>query len=120
MPPRRRVFEPRIDRPPPNLRQLVRLIFSAAYLPGERLVERDLAAQLSLSRIPVRACLQKLASKGILLRDMARRDLRLRDYTPAEVAHRHGYREASELVASRARSRAAWRAPAQHFPRPRV
>jgi DNA-binding GntR family transcriptional regulator len=87
MPPRRRVFEPRIDRTPPNLRKLVRLIFSEAYLPGERLVERDLAAQLSLSRIPVGACLQKLASKGILLRDEARRDLRLRDYTPAEVAH---------------------------------
>jgi DNA-binding GntR family transcriptional regulator len=120
MPLRRRVLDPRIDRPPPNLRQLVRLIFSAAYLPGERLVERDLAAQLSLSRIPVRESLQKLASKGILWRDEARRGLRLRDYTPAEVAHLHGYREASELVASRARSRAAWRAPAQHFPRPRV
>jgi DNA-binding GntR family transcriptional regulator len=65
MPKRRRVFEPKIDRTPPNLQKLVRLIFSEAYLPGDRLVERDLAAKLELSRVPVREGLQKLVSKGI-------------------------------------------------------
>ena len=69
MPKRRRVFEPKIDRTPPNLQKLVRLIFSEEYLPGDRLVERDLAAKLKLSRIPVREGLQKLVSKGILLKD---------------------------------------------------
>lgn len=102
MPKRRRVFEPRIDRTPPNLQKLVRLIFSEEYLPGERLVERDLAKKLALSRIPVREGLQKLVSKGILLRDEINRGLRLRDYRPAEVTHLHEYREAIELAAARA------------------
>lgn len=44
MPKRRRLFEPRTDCTPPNLQKLVRLIFSEAFLPGDRLVERDLAA----------------------------------------------------------------------------
>lgn len=102
MPRRHRVFEPKINRTPPNLRKLVRLIFSEAYLPGERLVERELAARLKLSRIPVREGLQKLVSKGILLKDDVNRGLRLRDYSPAEVAHLHEYREAVELAAARA------------------
>ena len=67
MPKRRRIFEPTIDRTPPNLQKLVRLIFSEEFLPGERLVERDLAARLRLSRIPVREVLQKVVSKCILL-----------------------------------------------------
>lgn len=102
MPKSRRVFEPKIDRTPPNLQRLVRLIFSEAFLPGDRLVERDLAARLQLSRIPVREGLQKLVSKGILLRDRVNRGLRLRDYGPAEVTHLHEYREAIELAAARA------------------
>ncbi|MBI5770512.1 MAG: GntR family transcriptional regulator [Verrucomicrobia bacterium] len=102
MPKRRRVFEPKIDRTPPNLQRLVRLIFSEAFLPGGRLVERDLAAKLKLSRIPVREGLQKLVSKGILLKDAVNRGLRLRDYAPAEVTHLHEYREAVELAAARA------------------
>jgi DNA-binding GntR family transcriptional regulator len=102
MPKRRRVFEPKIDRTPPNLQKLVRLVFSEAYLPGDRLVERDLAKKLKLSRIPVREGLQKLASKGILLKDEINRGLRLRDYSPAEVTHLHEYREAIELTAARA------------------
>ncbi|MFO1447102.1 MAG: GntR family transcriptional regulator [Opitutaceae bacterium] len=100
--PKRRVFEPKIDRTPPNLQKLVRLIFSEAFLPGDRLVERDLAQRLNLSRIPVREGLLKLVSKGILLKDEVNKGLRLRDYTPAEVAHLHEYREAVELAAARA------------------
>jgi DNA-binding GntR family transcriptional regulator len=102
MPKRRRIFEPRIDRTPPNLQKLVRLIFSEEFLPGDRLVERDLAARLHLSRVPVREGLQKLISKGILLKDEVNRGLRLRDYSPEEVAHLHEYREAIELAAGRA------------------
>ena len=102
---RRRIFEPKIDRTPPNLQKLVRLIFSEAYLPGDRLVERELAAKLDFSRVPVREGLQKLVSKGILLRDDVNRGLRLRDYGPVEVAHLHEYREAIELSAARAACR---------------
>lgn len=102
MPKRRRVFEPKIENTPPNLQRLVRLIFSEEFLPGARLVERDLAAKLALSRIPIREGLQKLVSKGILLKDEVNRGLRLRDYTPAEVTHLHEYREAIELAAARA------------------
>lgn len=99
---RRGRFEPKIDRTPVNLQKLVRLIFSEAYLPGDRLVERDLAKKLDLSRIPVREGLQKLVSKGILIKDEVNRGLRLRDYSPAEVTHLHEYREAIELTAARA------------------
>ncbi|MGH7944644.1 MAG: GntR family transcriptional regulator [Opitutaceae bacterium] len=102
MPKRRRIFEPRIDRTPPNLQKLVRLIFSEEFLPGDRLVERDLAKRLHLSRVPVREGLQKLVSKGILLTDDVNRGLRLRDYSPDEVTHLHEYREATELAAVRA------------------
>lgn len=102
MPKRRRVFEPKIERTPPNLQKLVRLVFSESYLPGNRLIERDLAAKLKMSRIPVREGLQKLVSKGILLKDEVNRGLRLRDYGPAEVRHLHEYREAIELAAARA------------------
>lgn len=102
MPKRRPEFEPTIDRTPPNLQKLVRLVFSEEYLPGERLIERGLAAKLKLSRIPIREGLQKLVSKGILLKDEVNRGLRLRDYTPAEVTHLHEYREAIELAAARA------------------
>jgi DNA-binding GntR family transcriptional regulator len=105
MPRPRRRFEPRIDRTPPNLRRLVQLVFSEAYLPGERLVERELAQRLRLSRIPVREGLHKLVSKGILLKDRVNRGLRLRDYTPAEVEHLHAYREAIEQAAVRAACR---------------
>ncbi len=97
----RRDYEPPIDRTPPNLQRLVRLIFSEDYLPGARLVERDLARKLNLSRVPIREGLLKLASKGILLKDDVNRGLRLRDYTPAEVTHLHEYREAIELAAVR-------------------
>ncbi|MGH8020776.1 MAG: GntR family transcriptional regulator, partial [Opitutaceae bacterium] len=97
----RGVFEPRIDRTPPNLQRLVRLIFSEGYLPGARLIERELAKKLGSSRVPVREGLLKLASKGILLKDDVNRGLRLRDYSPAEVTHLHEYREAIELAAAR-------------------
>jgi len=101
MPKARGVFEPRIDRTPPNLQRLVRLIFSEEYLPGARLIERNLAKKLDLSRVPVREGLLKLASKGILLKDHVNRGLRLRDYTPAEVNQLHEYREAIELASVR-------------------
>ena len=101
MPKARGVFEPRIDRTSPNLQRLVRLIFSEEYLPGARLIERDLAKKLSLSRVPVREGLLKLASKGILLKDNVNRGLRLRDYSPVEVSQLHEYREAIELASVR-------------------
>lgn len=102
MPKRSPNFEPRIDRTPLNLQRLVRLIFSDAFPPGSRLVERDLAQRLGVSRVPVREGLQKLFSKAIIIRDRADYGLRLRDYTPAEVTNLHEYREAIEVAAVRA------------------
>lgn len=97
-----RYFEPKIDRTPPNLQRLVRLIFSGEYLPGARLVERELARKLHFSRVPVREGLQKLVSKAILLKDSVNNGLRLRNYGPAELTHLHEYREAIEIAATRA------------------
>ncbi|MBC2593474.1 GntR family transcriptional regulator [Ruficoccus amylovorans] len=82
-----------------HLNRLVRLVFSEKYLPGDRLVERDLAAQLNLSRIPIREGLLMLAAKGLILKDDSSRGMRLRDYTPTEVLHLYEYREAIELAA---------------------
>jgi len=100
----RTAFEPRIDRTSPNLQRVVRLIFSEEFLPGARLVERDLAKRLGVSRVPVREALHKLVSKGLVLKDEENRGLRLRDYTPKEVSNLHEYREAIELAAVRAAS----------------
>lgn len=95
------IFEPRIDHASPHLQRLVRLIFSDEFSPGSRLVERNLSKSLGVSRVPVREGLQKLASKGLILKDGPHGGLRLRDYTPKEVSNLHEYREAIELAATR-------------------
>ncbi len=50
------------------VRALQRAIISGEYAPGERLVERDLAAQFGVSSIPVREALQELESRGLVVR----------------------------------------------------
>jgi DNA-binding GntR family transcriptional regulator len=50
------------------VRALQRAIIAGEYAPGERLVERDLAAQFGVSSIPVREALQELESRGLVVR----------------------------------------------------
>ncbi len=85
-----------------SLQKLARHIFSGAYLPGDRLIERDLATKLKVSRVPVREGLLALTCKGILCRAGENRSLRLREYSPDEIIHLHEYREAIEIAAGMA------------------
>ncbi|MEA5453377.1 GntR family transcriptional regulator [Sinomonas sp. JGH33] len=60
--------EPQRDRP---LREVIRdtlrtRIFEGHYAPGTRLIERDLAGEFNVSRLPVREALRMLVQEGIL------------------------------------------------------
>ncbi len=60
--------EPQRDRP---LREVIRdtlraRVFEGHYAPGTRLIERDLAAEFNVSRLPVREALRMLVQEGIL------------------------------------------------------
>ncbi|MGW5641678.1 GntR family transcriptional regulator [Saccharopolyspora sp. NPDC003752] len=60
--------EPQRDRP---LREVIRdtlriRIFEGHYAPGTRLIERDLAAEFNVSRLPVREALRMLIQEGLV------------------------------------------------------
>lgn len=63
--------------------------------PGSRLVERDLAADLGVSRIPVRDALRTLVAEG-LVTPRPRTWAVVREFTDADVAHLLEVREATE------------------------
>ena len=56
-----------------------------AHAPGSRLVERTIAAELGVSRIPVREALQSLVAEGFAV-DRVTRGIAVRTYDPAEIA----------------------------------
>ncbi len=66
----------RSDNQPPRVRPLAEEIASALqneiiagqYLPGQRLVERELISRFSVSSIPVREALQQLEGRGLIVR----------------------------------------------------
>jgi len=47
-------------------REILRLIVSQRYAPGDRIFENELAEELGLSRTPIRNALRKLLAEGIL------------------------------------------------------
>ncbi|MFD7306674.1 GntR family transcriptional regulator [Promicromonospora sp. NPDC059942] len=63
--------------------------------PGSRLVERDLAAELGVSRIPVRDALRALVGEG-LVTPRPRTWAVVREFTDADVAHLQEVREATD------------------------
>lgn len=63
--------------------------------PGSRLVERDLAAELGVSRIPVRDALRTLVAEG-LVTPRPRSWAVVREFTPDDVAHLQEVRDATE------------------------
>jgi DNA-binding GntR family transcriptional regulator len=63
--------------------------------PGSRLVERDLAAELGVSRIPVRDALRLLVAEG-LVTPRPRSWAVVREFTDADVAHLQEVREATD------------------------
>jgi Transcriptional regulators len=78
-------------------------ILSAEYRPNQRLVEEELAAELEVSRTPVREALLRLRQEGLVLRN---RGWVVRDHPPEEVmsmleARREIEAAAAGLAASR-------------------
>ena len=74
-----------------------REIVSGAIVPGARLVERNLAAELGVSRVPVREALRDLVAEGYAV-DRATRGIAVRDYPAAEIDELFDIREALEGV----------------------
>ncbi|MEU0541610.1 GntR family transcriptional regulator [Nocardia sp. NPDC005978] len=68
--------------------------------PGQRLVERDLATELEVSRIPLREALRMLASEGLVLLVPGKGAL-VAPFTPADVNHLFDVREVLESLAAR-------------------
>ncbi|MFI6423614.1 GntR family transcriptional regulator [Promicromonospora sp. NPDC050880] len=85
-------FEPESVR----VAQVVReQIVDGTRAPGSRLVERDLAAELGVSRIPVRDALRALAAEG-LVTPRPRSWAVVREFSDADVAHLQEVREATD------------------------
>lgn len=75
---------------PPPLRQSVRdaireRIVSGELVPGSRLVERTIADELGVSRVPVREALRALVTEGFAV-DRATGGIAVRAYSPTETA----------------------------------
>lgn len=75
-------------------------LFSGRYLPGERLVERDIATNLAMSRTPVRTALRQLENEGFLER-LGSRGYRVRVLDVEGALAMLDVREALEGMAAR-------------------
>ena len=89
--------------------KVVKKVLSGKIEPGTRLVERDLAAELGVSRIPVREVLTKLIAQGLLTGGTNGRGVWLRNYTSEEIKELFFFRGVIEggivrLAAQTARS----------------
>ncbi|MEV0588271.1 GntR family transcriptional regulator [Nonomuraea sp. NPDC050310] len=68
--------------------------------PGERLVERDLATEHGVSRIPVREALRRLEAERLVV-VVPRKGVLVSPFTPADVADFFDVRESLEVLAAR-------------------
>lgn len=90
-------FEPEAQRVARVLRDQ---IVDGARVPGSRLVERDLADELGVSRVPVREALRVLVAEG-LVTPRPRTWAVVRTFTDDDVAHLLEVRSALEVLAAR-------------------
>ncbi|MGW0993749.1 GntR family transcriptional regulator [Streptomyces sp. NPDC002520] len=74
-------------------------IIAGRLLPGDRLVERELAERFGVSRVPVREAIRALVAEGFILFESARRTV-VRRLTPADVKELFELREALEVYAA--------------------
>lgn len=72
-------------------------IVAGTIVPGARLVERNLAAELGVSRVPVREALRDLVAEGYAV-DRATRGIAVRHYPAAEIDELFDIRGALEGV----------------------
>jgi len=89
--------EPLIDIVYARLRDL---ILSNILRPGQKLVDRDLAEQLGVSRTPIREALGRLAMMG-LVEARSRRGYYVKQYTPEEMSDLYEFRRILEISAAR-------------------
>src|SRR3954451_16460476 len=75
-------------------------ILNGKFLPGSRLVERDLAAEFQVSRSPVREALRNLDKEG-LVEKLPTRGIIVKALTRREIFEIFDIREALEGMASR-------------------
>nr|WP_237499995.1 GntR family transcriptional regulator [Streptomyces sp. SID8379] len=78
---------------------LRRRIVEAQLQPGERLVERDLAAELEVSRIPLREALRRLEAEGLVVL-VPHRGALVSPFTPSDVRDLFDVRESLESLAA--------------------
>ncbi|WP_157253450.1 GntR family transcriptional regulator [Nonomuraea typhae] len=74
--------------------------------PGQRLIERDLAAELQVSRVPVREALGRLEAERLVVL-VPRQGVLVRPFTPADVEDFFDVRESLEVLAARLAARRA-------------
>ena len=75
-------------------------IFEGHYAPGTRLVERDLAAEFSVSRLQVREALRMLRQEG-LISDRGARGAEVSSLSPKDVEDLFDVRQSLEVLACR-------------------
>lgn len=90
-------YEPEADR---VARQLRDEIIDGVRRPGTRLVERDLAEEMGVSRVPVREALRVLAAEGLVI-PRPRTWALVRTFTSADVDELVEVRSALELLSFR-------------------
>ncbi|EID78805.1 MULTISPECIES: GntR family transcriptional regulator [Rhodococcus] len=91
--------------------ELRRRIVNLQLAPGQRLIERDLAAELQVSRIPLREALQQLQTDGLVV-IVPRRGAIVAPFGVDEVRDLFDVRESLEVLAARL---AAQRADDSHL-----
>ncbi len=99
----------RIDSPKPadTYDRIVQMIGSGRFPPGTQLTEEGIAADLGVSRAPVRQTLAKLVGQGVLVGGGRGQGVRMREYTADETRQLYEYREALEGIAAFAAARLA-------------
>ncbi len=79
--------------------QILSAIVNGQIEPGERLIQEKIAAQINISRTPVREALLRLEQDGIL-EQTGRKGFSIRQISSAEVHNLYGAREAVEGYAA--------------------
>jgi DNA-binding GntR family transcriptional regulator len=96
--------------------RLRELIISDVLRAGQKLVDRDLAEQLGVSRTPVREALGRLAMMG-LVEARSRQGYYVREYSAKEVTDMYEFRKVLEVHAARLAARNAQPSHLREFDR---
>lgn len=79
--------------------QLKLAVLAGAFKAGERLLERDIAEKLQVSRTPVREALKRLEAEG-LLEALPKQGLAVKEYSDDDIREIYMIREALECLAA--------------------